>query len=139
MEVNETKLARAVGASALRSAHADELEDRGIVSGYASPMGITGATVVVDDLVARSPNLVVGANRPGYHLLNTNVPRDYRPNIVTAVAAIRHPPLPRRGARPTRQRQQGVAHVRFRACGHADEHALTLELERDCDTIRSSG
>ncbi len=99
MEVNETKLARAVGASVLRPAHADELEGTGIVPGYASPIGVTGATVVVDDLVARSPNLVAGANRPGYHLLNTNVPRDYRPDIVTAVAAVyAGAPCPRCGA-----------------------------------------
>jgi len=87
MEVNETKLANAAGVLELRPARADELEGTGIVPGYASPIGVTGATVVVDDLVARSPNLVAGANRTGYHLLNTNVGRDYQPDIVTDIAA----------------------------------------------------
>ena len=87
MEVNETKLANAVGATELRPARADELAAAGIVPGYASPIGLEGVTVVVDDLVARSPNLVAGANKPGYHLLNTNIPRDYRPDLVTDIAA----------------------------------------------------
>ena len=87
MEVNETKLTNAVAAVELRPANAEELVAAGIAAGYASPVGISGATVVVDDLVARSPNLVAGANRVGYHLLNTNVPRDYTPDIVTDIAA----------------------------------------------------
>jgi len=87
MEVNETKLANPVGGADLRPANADDLAGTGIVPGYASPIGITGATVVVDDLVARSSNLVAGANHAGYHLLNTNVPRDYQPDLVTDIAA----------------------------------------------------
>jgi prolyl-tRNA synthetase len=87
MEVNETKLANAVGALELRPANADELAAAGIVAGYASPIGIGGVTVVVDDLVARAPNLVAGANKTGYHLLNTNVPRDYRPDVVADIAS----------------------------------------------------
>jgi prolyl-tRNA synthetase len=86
-EVNETKLANAVGAPELRPANAEDLAAAGIVAGYASPIGVHGATVVVDDLVTRSANLVAGANKPGYHLLNTNVPRDYQPAIVADIAA----------------------------------------------------
>jgi prolyl-tRNA synthetase len=76
-----------VGAHALRPANADELAATGIVAGYASPIGVEGTTVVADDLVALSANLVAGANKPGYHLLNTNVPRDYQPDIVADIAA----------------------------------------------------
>ncbi len=87
MEVNETKLANAVGALELRPARAEDLAAADIVAGYASPIGVGGVTVVVDDLVARSPNLVAGANKAGYHLLNTNVPRDYRPDVVADIAS----------------------------------------------------
>jgi prolyl-tRNA synthetase len=87
MEVNETKLANAVGAIDLRPARADELAAAGIVPGYASPIGLEGVTVVVDDLIERSPNLVAGANKPGYHLLNTNYPRDYRADVVADIVA----------------------------------------------------
>ena len=85
MEVNETKLASAVGAHDLRFAGPDDLAGTGIVPGYASPIGVHGALVVVDDLVPRSPNLVAGANRQGFHLRNTNIPRDYQPDIVADI------------------------------------------------------
>ena len=43
------------------------------------------AVVVVDELVARSPNLVAGANRVGWHVKNVNVPRDYTPDLVAEI------------------------------------------------------
>jgi prolyl-tRNA synthetase len=87
MEVNETKLSNAVGAAELRPASADDLRGTGIVPGYASPIGARGVTVVVDDLVAKSPNLVAGANREGFHVRNTNFGRDYEADIVTDIAS----------------------------------------------------
>src|SRR5206468_990597 len=68
MDVNETKLANASGVSELRPAREEELQGTGIVPGYASPIGVRGAFVVVDDLVTQSANLVAGANRSGFHL-----------------------------------------------------------------------
>jgi len=67
MEVNETKLANLVKASELRPATDEEIQASGAAPGYASPVGISGVRVVVDDLVPRSLNLVAGANEPGYH------------------------------------------------------------------------
>jgi len=89
-EVNETKLSNAVKAiGGLRPAHAEEIAAAGMVPGYASPIGASGTIVVVDDLAARSPNLVAGANRHGYHLLNVNVGRDFTPDLVTDIANAR--------------------------------------------------
>jgi prolyl-tRNA synthetase len=87
MEVNETKLANAVGAKALRPAREDEIRAVGAEPGYGSPVGVRGAIVVVDDAVTTSPNLVAGANEEGYHLLNVNYGRDYRGDIVADIAA----------------------------------------------------
>jgi prolyl-tRNA synthetase len=90
MEVNETKLANALGASWLRPATDAEIRAAGAEPGYASPIGLDradGLTVVVDDAVPASPNLVAGANETGYHLMNTNVPRDYEPDVVADIAA----------------------------------------------------
>ena len=89
-EVNETKLSNAVKAiGGLRPAHEEEIAAAGMVPGYASPIGAKGTTVVVDDLAARSPNLVAGANKPGYHLLNVNVRRDFTPDLVTDITNAR--------------------------------------------------
>jgi prolyl-tRNA synthetase len=98
MEVNETKLANAVHARGLRPATEEEVRAIGAVPGYASPIGITrgaGAPeaarqpliIVADDAVPTSPNLVAGANKTGIHLSNTNVPRDWKPDVVADVAA----------------------------------------------------
>jgi prolyl-tRNA synthetase len=87
MEVNETKLANAVGARSLRPAVEEEIRAVGAAPGYASPVGIEGALVVADDAVAASPNLVAGANEEGFHLRHTNCGRDYEPDLVADIAA----------------------------------------------------
>ena len=60
-----------------------------MVPGYGSPIGAHDTFVVVDELVARSSNLVAGANRAGFHLRNVNVPRDYTPDLVADLANAR--------------------------------------------------
>jgi len=87
MEVNETKLSNAVKAKEMRPATEDEIRAVGAEPGYASPVGLQGALVVVDDLVPQSPNLVAGANEAGYHLKNVNYGRDFTAQIVTDLAA----------------------------------------------------
>ncbi|MES2209104.1 MAG: proline--tRNA ligase [Chloroflexota bacterium] len=89
-EVNETKLVNAVKVNGgIRPATIDEIKAAGMEAGYGSPIGAHDTTVVVDDLVARSPNLVAGANRVGYHLRNVNVPRDYTPDVITDITNAR--------------------------------------------------
>ena len=87
MDVNETKLRGAIGAIALRPATEEEICAVGAEPGYGSPVGVTGALIVVDDLVERSPNLVAGANEEGYHLLNVTCGRDYKPDVVTDIVS----------------------------------------------------
>ena len=87
MEVNETKLANAVKANALRPATEAEIHTIGAEPGYGSPIGVHDALIVADEAVASSPNLVAGANKPGFHLLNVNLERDYKADIVTDIAA----------------------------------------------------
>jgi prolyl-tRNA synthetase len=91
MELNETKLANALGSRELRPAHEDEIRAIGAEPGYASPIGLDqdGLLVVVDDLIPLCPNLVAGANEPGYHLLHTNYGRDYQASLVVDIAAAR--------------------------------------------------
>jgi prolyl-tRNA synthetase len=87
MDVNETKLSNAVKADWLRPATDEEINAIGATPGYASPIGLKNVIVVVDDAVQSSPNLVAGANEEGYHLLNTNTPRDYAASIAADIAA----------------------------------------------------
>lgn len=87
MDVNETKLANAVQARALRPALEAEIRAHGAEPGYGSPLGVQGALIVVDDCAAASPNLVAGANEVGYHLRNVNYGRDYQADLVADIAA----------------------------------------------------
>ena len=81
-DLSEAKLARALNAQTVGPATEAEIRAMGAEPGYGSPVGLEGVTVVVDELVARSPNLVAGANRPGYHTRNVNLGRDYHANLV---------------------------------------------------------
>jgi prolyl-tRNA synthetase len=89
MEVNETKLANAVGAREMWPANAEEIAAVGAVPGYGSPLSVEGALVVVDQSIADACNLVAGANREGYHVKNVNCGRDYTPDITADIAAAR--------------------------------------------------
>ncbi len=89
MVLNETKLANALHARELRPATEAEIRAIGAEPGYGSPVGVRGALIVADDAVASSPNLVAGANEPGFHLLNVNLGRDYVPDIVADIASAR--------------------------------------------------
>ena len=87
MEIEENKLQNAAKANSLRPAHEDEIRDAGMVPGFGSPIGAKeGTVVIIDDSVAKSNNLVAGANKEGYHFLNTNFGIDYT-GIVADIAS----------------------------------------------------
>ncbi len=89
MELNETKLTNALKARFLRPAQPEEIRATGAEPGYGSPVGISREEVllVVDDLILRSPNLVAGANREGWHFRNVNCGRDYEPDLTLDIVA----------------------------------------------------
>jgi prolyl-tRNA synthetase len=87
MELNETKLANAVKAKALRPSTEEEIRAAGAVPGYASPVGLSGVIVIIDDAAAASPNLVAGANEEGFHLKNVNHGRDFAADMIADIAA----------------------------------------------------
>ncbi len=99
-EVNETKLSNAVTATGgIRPAQVEEIKAAGMEPGYGSPIGAHDTVVVVDDLVARSPNLVAGANREGFHYRNVNVGRDYAADVIADITnAQEGDPCPQCGA-----------------------------------------
>jgi len=80
MQLSEAKLKGQVGE--VKPATPEEIAASGAVAGYASPIGLKDALIIVDDLIPNSPNLVAGANETGYHLKNVNYGRDYSAEIV---------------------------------------------------------
>jgi prolyl-tRNA synthetase len=111
-DVNETKLVNVVKATGLRPATGDEIRAAGMEPGYASPIGASGTTVVVDELAARSPNLVAGANRSGFHLRNVNVGRDFTPDQVADITNAREgDPCPQCGTPVTLRKGIEVGNI----------------------------
>ena len=86
-EVNETKITNAVNAKELRPATEEEISRCGVVPGYASPLGIKNAIVVIDDIITETTNMVVGANEENYHLKNVNCDRDFKPDIIADISS----------------------------------------------------
>jgi prolyl-tRNA synthetase len=67
-----------------------ELAAAGLSAGSLSPIGLpAGLRVVVDDAVARSANLVFGANEPDFHYLNGNFGRDFQSPDVADISLTR--------------------------------------------------
>lgn len=84
MTLSEEKLKNVVGE--VQRATAESIAKSGAEAGYASPIGLKDAFIVVDDLIPQSHNLAAGANEVGYHFINTNYDRDYQAKIVADLA-----------------------------------------------------
>jgi len=112
LEVNETKLRNNLKCSDLRLATEDEVTEAGLVAGFASPVGLTGAKVVADDSITLGANFVVGANKPGFHFRNANFPRDFQVDLTADIALARAgDACPKCGGRLSLSRGIEVGHV----------------------------
>jgi len=89
LEVNETKLRNALKCSELRLATEGEVNEAGLVAGFASSIGVKGIKVVADDSITSGSSFIVGANKPGYHFRNANYPRDFQVDLIADIALAR--------------------------------------------------
>jgi prolyl-tRNA synthetase len=80
MTLSEAKLRNAVGE--IKLADTEAVQRSGAEAGFASPIGLQDALIVVDDLIPQSQNLVAGANEAEHHLKHTNYGRDYTAEVV---------------------------------------------------------
>ena len=89
LEVNETKLKNILHCFELRMATEADVKEAGIIAGSASPMGLKGVKIVVDESVTPRINFVAGGNKPDTHIKNVNYPRDFKADIVADIARAR--------------------------------------------------
>ncbi len=76
LEVNEIKLKNRLKASDLRSATDEEIRASGLEPGFASPIGVKEATVVLDRSLDVGSGFAAGANQQGFHYVNAEFRRD---------------------------------------------------------------
>ena len=139
LEVNETKLRNALKCAELRLATESEVNEAGLVAGFASPVGTKGVKIVADDSITLGANFVVGANKPGYHFGNANYPRDFQVDLMTDIVLARAgDSCPRCHGRLVLSRGIEVGHVfklgtfiseRFGACfldGDGKSHPIVM-------------
>ncbi|RME21544.1 MAG: proline--tRNA ligase, partial [Candidatus Zixiibacteriota bacterium] len=90
-DLNEVKLKNALKANELEMASPAEIEDwTGAPVGFAGPVGLKKEVrVLVDPLVTKLKNFVVGANANEQHLVNVNIGRDFEPSEVVDLTLAR--------------------------------------------------
>jgi len=77
LNISHTKLINLLRGKKIEIAPKKMVRKAGAIPGFANPRGIR-AKVVIDPSIINSQNLVIGANREGYHLKNFNFKRDFR-------------------------------------------------------------
>jgi len=96
--VNETKLGRAVGATDVRMAEADEVwQATRAKVGFAGPVGYSGK-VLIDRDAASISDAITGANETDYHLTHVQYGRDFDAEVVNVRELIDGDLCPRCGA-----------------------------------------
>jgi prolyl-tRNA synthetase len=89
-EVNEAKLAMALGADIVVPAPPDAIERvTGAPVGFAGPVGLEGIEIIADHTVEPMVNAVVGGNAEDVHVTNVNPGRDFSPSGYRDIVLIR--------------------------------------------------
>ncbi len=136
LDVEDAKLQKASGALALRPAHEEEILACGMVPGYASAVGAKDVVLIVDDSAAGSNNLVAGANKEGFHTLNTNFGRDYQGTVADIASAqdghmcpeCRKPLQAKRGVEVGNIFQLGTRYSEAMGCTFQDENGKSVPV-----------
>lgn len=76
-DLNEDKALKLVGGKELGFADDDLIATSTAIPGFTGPVGLKNAKIVIDEEVLHMKNFVTGANKEGYHYINTNV-KDFK-------------------------------------------------------------
>ncbi|HOB25908.1 MAG TPA: proline--tRNA ligase [Bacilli bacterium] len=86
-DLNVDKVERLLNAKEVNFADDALIATSNAVPGFTGPIGLTGASVVVDEEVLHMKNFVVGGNKEGYHYINANVD-DFKYDISGDIANV---------------------------------------------------
>jgi prolyl-tRNA synthetase len=90
-DLNEIKLKNTLGVNELvMAADAEVQAATGAPLGFAGPVGLkNGIPIIVDPLVTKLTNFVVGANQAEKHITNVNIERDFKATKVVDITLAR--------------------------------------------------
>ncbi len=89
-DLNEVKLKNALSASELEMASPEQIEEcTGAPVGFAGPVGLKDVPIIVDPLVTKLRNFVVGANANEKHIVNVNIDRDFKATRIVDITLAR--------------------------------------------------
>jgi prolyl-tRNA synthetase len=89
-DLNEIKLKNALGAIELTMANADQVQQyTNAPVGFAGPVGLKDVTIIVDPMIEKLVNFVVGANQNEKHIINVNIGRDFQATKVADITQAR--------------------------------------------------
>ncbi len=142
-EVNESKLQNFLKVGELVFADDELIKSCGAQPGFASPLSLDHSKVriVVDNSIAGSGNLVVGANEEDYHYKNFNLERDLKDAEVTDIATVREgDPCPltgqplqlKRGIEVGNIFQLGTKYSESMGCNFLDKNGKTHPMIMGC-------
>ncbi len=129
-ELNEAKLRAAAQCGELEMADGETVRKAtGADIGFAGPVRIN-AELYIDMEVARSVNLITGANETGYHLVNVNINRDFRGTVADLRNVVEGDPCCRcksplkieRGIEVARINRLGTRYTDAAGCMYIDEN-----------------
>ena len=86
-ELNETKVTKLLNCKEIGFADDALIATSNAVAGYTGPIGLN-AKIVVDNEVLKMRNFVTGANKEGYHYINTN-PKDFKYDIAGDIVNVK--------------------------------------------------
>ena len=110
-EVNEVKLARALGVDEVRLASGEDVRRAtGAAVGYAGPVGFSGKVIVDRDAASVSDG-VTGANETDYHLLHVAYGRDFDGQVADLRSVVDGDLCPECGASLALYRGIEVGHI----------------------------
>jgi len=79
-EVNEYKLAHALGDLEPELLSDEEFAKRGIAKGFTGPVGLTGMKLLADTSLKDARNIATGSNEADHHLTGVVAGRDFQPD-----------------------------------------------------------
>ena len=113
-EVNEIKVINTAEVNEVEMADENMLVAAGTCGGFMGPCGLDSEKVIVicDQTVMKMHNFCCGANKEGFHLINVNPGRDFKPTFVADIRLIQvGDPCPHCGAPVAKARGIEVGQV----------------------------